>query len=223
MKRFADVRCVLFDLDGTLLDSAADLGGTANQMRMARGLRTLDGQAYRASAGSGARGMLKVAFAVAPEDDDFAELREEFLTLYERRMTRHTRPFDGIEDLLFALQRRGLCWGVVTNKQRRFTGPLTIALPLFHTAVTIVSGDTTPHAKPHPAPVLEAMRQAGVAPAQCVYVGDDERDILAGRYAGVRTVAARYGYLGEGAPIEHWGSDAVIDQPAELLNLLDLA
>ena len=223
MKRLADVRCVLFDLDGTLLDSATDLGQAVDAMRRERGLPSLPSPLYRASAGSGARGMLKVAFAVEPSDPGYAELRDEFLQRYEQRMTQTTQPFAGVESLLNALRERGLAWGVVTNKAARFTLPLTTSLPLFASARVIVCGDTTPHLNPHPASLIEAMRQAGVGPAQCIYVGDDERDMQAGKAAGVRTVAACYGYLGAGAQVDAWPADAVIDQPLELLNLLESA
>lgn len=223
MTRLVDVRCVLFDLDGTLLDSAADLGQAADDMRRARGLPSLAAERYRTSAGSGARGMLKVAFGVAPSDPGYGDLRDEFLLRYERLMLRSTRPFDGVEPMLERLLRQGMAWGVVTNKAARFTLPLTTAWPLFGTARVIVCGDSTPHLKPHPASLLEAMRRASAGPGQCVYVGDDERDILAGRAAGVRTVAARYGYLGADAQVDAWRADAVIDQPLALLNFLDLA
>lgn len=223
MKRLADVRCVLFDLDGTLLDSATDLGQAVDAMRRERGLPSLPSPLYRASAGSGARGMLKVAFAVEPSDPGYAELRDEFLQRYEQRMTQTTQPFAGVESLLKALRERGLDWGVVTNKAARFTLPLTASLPVFANARVIVSGDTTPHLKPHPASLIEAMRQAGVGPAQCIYVGDDERDMQAGKAAGMRTVAACYGYLGAGAQVDAWPADAMIAQPLELLNLLESA
>ena len=217
------VRCVLFDLDGTLIDSAADLGRAADDMRIARGLPSLPISDYRASAGSGARGMLGVAFGVTPADGGFTVLRNEFFDRYEQRMTMLTQPFDGAEALLQALARHGVPWGVVTNKSSRFVTPLLATMPMFTTASALVCGDTTPHTKPHPAPLHEAMRQIGVRPEQCVYVGDDERDMVAGRAAGMATVAARYGYLGAGAVVERWPADAVINSPAELLNILETA
>ena len=217
------VRCVLFDLDGTLIDSAADLGLAADDMRIARGLPSLPISDYRASAGSGARGMLGVAFGVTPDDDGFTVLRDEFFDRYEQRMTVLTQPFDGAEALLQALARHGVPWGAVTNKSSRFVTPLLATMPMFTTASALVCGDTTPHTKPHPAPLHEAMRQIGVRPEQCVYVGDDERDMVAGRAAGMATVAARYGYLGAGAVVERWPADAVINSPAELLNILETA
>ncbi len=223
MTLFANVRCVLFDLDGTLIDSAPDLGLAADEMRVARGMPSLPLEDYRAMAGAGARGMLGVAFGLTPQDSEYGVLREEFLDNYERRMTRQTHVFEGVEELLSGLRARGLSWGVVTNKAERFTLPLTAAMPLFADAVTIVSGDTTPHAKPHPAPVLEAMRRAGVQPEHCVYVGDDERDVRAGRAAGTGTVAASYGYLGQEGDLSAWQADAVIAQPGELLQFLNSA
>ncbi len=223
MAMLRGVRCVLFDLDGTLIDSAADLGRAADDMRTARGLPSLPISDYRASAGSGARGMLGVAFGVTPADDGFTVLRNEFFDRYEQRMTMLTQPFDGAEALLQALARHGVPWGVVTNKSSRFVTPLLATMPMFNTASALVCGDTTPHTKPHPAPLHEAMRQIGVRPEQCVYVGDDERDMVAGRAAGMATVAARYGYLGAGAVVERWPADAVINSPAELLNILETA
>lgn len=223
MAMLRGVRCVLFDLDGTLIDSAADLGLAADDMRIARGLPSLPISDYRASAGSGARGMLGVAFGVTPDDDGFTVLRDEFFDRYEQRMTMLTQPFDGAEALLQALARHGVPWGVVTNKSSRFVTPLLATMPMFTTASALVCGDTTPHTKPHPAPLHEAMRQIGVRPEQCVYVGDDERDMVAGRAAGMATVAARYGYLGAGAVVERWPADAVINSPAELLNILETA
>lgn len=223
MAMLLGVRCVLFDLDGTLIDSAADLGLAADDMRIARGLPSLPISDYRASAGSGARGVLGVAFGVTPADDGFTVLRDEFFDRYEQRITMLTRPFDGVEALLRALARHGVPWGVVTNKSSRFVTPLLATMPMFNAASAVVCGDTTPHTKPHPAPLHEAMRQIGVQPAQCVYVGDDERDMLAGRAAGVATVAARYGYLGAGAMVERWPADAFINSPAELLNILETA
>jgi len=211
---------VLFDLDGTLIDSAPDLGAAADQMRLDRGLPSLPIDAYRPMAGAGARGMLGVACGMTPDHAEFPAMREEFFRNYERRMTTTTHAFDGVPDLLQVLVKRSLQWGVVTNKSMRFTGPLTAAMPLFATAGAIVGGDSTPHSKPHPAPLLEAARQLGLAPQCCIYVGDDERDILAGRAAGMPTVAATYGYLGGTPEVHGWGADASIAAPLDLLSLL---
>jgi len=216
------VRAVLFDLDGTLVDSAPDLGSAADRMRLARGMPSLPLEDYRPHAGSGAKGMLGVAFGISLEHSDYETLREEFYVQYEACLTEQTRAFSGVAELLEALLQRGLRWGVVTNKAQRFSTPLTRAMPLFASASTIISGDTTPHIKPHPAPLLEAARRLNLAPADCVYVGDDARDILAGRAAGMLTVAARYGYLGAGADVSLWGADAEVNSPLEVLKLLDL-
>ncbi|KAF1019631.1 MAG: N-acetylmuramic acid 6-phosphate phosphatase [Paracidovorax wautersii] len=214
-----DSRAVLFDLDGTLIDSAPDLGGAANDMRAARGLHELPLEDYRPLAGSGARGMLSVAFGLAPGHADFDALREEFFSRYEIRMTQNTHVFDGIADLLGALQARGLRWGIVTNKMERFTLPLVRSIPLFASAAAVVCGDTTPHAKPHPEPLFEAARRLGLPPEHCIYVGDDHRDIVAGRAAGMPTVAANYGYLGAVDPLE-WRADWTIKSPLDLLQCL---
>ena len=220
---FKNIEAVLFDLDGTLIDSAPDLAAAADKMRTDRGLPSLPLAQYRPMAGAGARGMLGVAFGIAPGHVDFDSLKEEFFKNYEACMTERTYAFDGVADVIAQLNRAGLKWGVVTNKSERFALPLTRAMPLFETAQTIVGGDTTPHAKPHPAPLLEAARQIGTAPERCLYVGDDERDIAAGRAAAMPTVAAAYGYLGATAATDHWMADATIATPAELLPLLQLA
>jgi 2-phosphoglycolate phosphatase len=217
---FSHAQAVLFDLDGTLIDSAPDLGAAADKLRTDRGMPPLPLEHYRPMAGAGARGMLGVAFGMAPDHPDFPTLREEFFRNYEACLTERTRAFDGIAELVEAILQRGMPWGVVTNKAMRFTVPLTRAMPLFSSASVVIAGDTTPHAKPHPAPLLEAARQLGLAPQLCVYVGDDERDVAAGRAAGMATVAASYGYLGSRSDVAAWGADANARTPLELLSLL---
>lgn len=214
---------IFFDLDGTLIDSAPDLACTANQMRVARDLPPLPYEQLRCMVGSGARGMIGAALGIKPDAPEFEALKHEFLDAYERRMLQETRIFDAVHGLLDALHAHPLPWGIVTNKAERFALPITQSLGLAARAVAVIGGDTTPYAKPHPAPLLEAARRAGVAAQHCIYVGDDERDIIAGRAAGMRTVAAAWGYLGEGKAVHDWGADLTIDQPHQLLNWLSVA
>ena len=213
---------VLFDLDGTLVDSAPDLAGVGNDMRRDRGLPELPFERLRPMVGSGARGMVGAAFGVTPDDAAFPALRDEFLSRYESRLTRESRVFDAMLPVLDTLDAASVPWGIVTNKISRYTVPLVEALGLAARAAVVICGDTTPHAKPHPAPLLEAARRLGVTAARCVYVGDDLRDVQAGRAAGMRTIAVAWGYLGQGEPIGAWQADDVIDRPAQLLKLLSM-
>jgi len=217
---FAEVKAVLFDLDGTLIDSAPDLGAAADKMRTDRGLPSLPYELYRPMAGAGARGMLGVAFGMKPDHPEFPAMREEFFSNYERCMTERTYVFEGVAQLIASLVQHDVAWGVVTNKSMRFAAPLTKGMPLFASARTVVGGDSTPHPKPHPAPLLEAARQVGVKPIECIYVGDDVRDVQAGRAAGMPTVAATYGYMGS-TDVAEWGADTRIDTPLALLGLLN--
>jgi len=223
MTAFSKPKAVLFDLDGTLIDSAPDLGAAADKMRIDRGMSSMDYALYRPMAGSGARGMLQVAFGITEAHANYEVFKNEFLDNYQRAMTVKTTVFDGVDDMLTRLQQQGLMWGVVTNKSQRFTIPLSQQMDLFKTAGAVVSGDTTPHAKPHPAPLFEAARLLGLPPQDCWYVGDDERDIVAGKAAGMVTVAANYGYLGVENEVMHWGADFVIHHPKELADLLPKA
>ena len=217
---FSDVRAVLFDLDGTLIDSAPDLGAAADKMRVDRNMASLPLERYRPMAGAGARGMLGIAFGMTPEHPGYDAMREEFFVNYENCMTQRTYAFEGVPELISQLGALALPWGVVTNKAMRFTRPLTQGMSLFESAAVVVGGDSTPYAKPHPAPLLEAARQLSLEPGQCIYVGDDERDVVAGRAAGMGTVVASYGYLGSNSDTQLWGADAHIHAPLELLRLL---
>jgi phosphoglycolate phosphatase len=216
-------RAVFFDLDGTLADTAADLAAPVNAMRAARGLAPLPLDDLRPFASMGARGLIGRGLGVAREDPAFEALRDEFLSRYEAAMVVHTRLFDGIADVLDALERSDVRWGVVSNKVERYVRPILAALGVLDRAATAIGGDTTPHAKPHPEPLLHAARLAGVAPADCVYVGDDLRDVEAGRAAGMLTVAAAYGYCGADHPPQRWGADALVGHPSELSALLRIA
>lgn len=216
-------RVLLCDLDGTLVDSAPDLAGAANEMRAARGLAPLPYLALRPGASSGARGMLALALRLAPADTGYEPARAEFIDRYRQRLLCETRPFDDVPHLLDALERAGVAWGIVTNKARALAEPLSAAFGLWPRAAVLVAGDCTPHVKPHPAPLLEAARRLGVAAADCAYLGDDLRDVQAARAAGMGALAAAWGYLGHGEGPTRWGADAVLDSPAHVLQSLDLA
>lgn len=216
---FKGVRAVLFDLDGTLADSAPDLAAAVNSMRQSRGLEALPLAMLRPVASHGARGLLGVAFGSRPHHPDYDTLRVEFLNTYERDLCVATRLFDGVLPMIDAIEASGLAWGIVTNKAARFTDPLVELLQLHERAGAIVSGDTTAHAKPHPAPLLHAAEQMGITPEACVYVGDDLRDIQAGQAAAMGTIAAAWGYCADTDPAE-WGADVLIREPGELIALV---
>lgn len=212
-------RAVFFDLDGTLADTAPDLGLALNLMRRRRGLPDVPLAVTRPVTSLGARGLLEVGFNLVPGGPRYDSMRDEFLDNYERNLCHATRLFPGMPELIEALETNGLKWGVVTNKAERFTFPLLEQLGLRHRAAAVIGGDTTGKIKPHPDPLFAASRAAGVEAVHCLYLGDDERDIQAGRAAGMRVVAAAYGYLNDNDP-HHWGAEAVIDDPRELLALL---
>jgi 2-phosphoglycolate phosphatase len=214
------IRAVLFDLDGTLADTAPDLARVLNLQRAARGLLPLPVSYLRRYASMGARGLVMAGFDLDPNDDRFAPLCDEFHERYALDVCRETRLFPGIDEVLDWIEARQLAWGIVTNKIERYTLPLVKGLGLHGRARSIVSGDTTARAKPHAEPLLFASRECAIAPPECLYVGDDERDVQAGRAAGMRVAVARYGYLGVGRPPEAWGADALIDAPTDLLPYL---
>lgn len=211
-------RAVLFDLDGTFADTAPDLGRTINLMRAARGLAPVALADTRRVTSLGARGLLGVGFGIGPEHADYAAMREEFLRLYEMNLCQDTVLFPGIAALVEALEARRILWGIVTNKAERYARPLLQQLGYGTRAACLIGGDTTGHLKPHPEPLLAAARAIGIAAQDCIYVGDDQRDIEAGRAAGMRTVAVRFGYLNGSNP-ETWGADSLVSSPAEIEKL----
>jgi phosphoglycolate phosphatase len=208
------IRAVLFDLDGTLADTAPDMARTVNLLRDRRGLQHVPLAQVRPHVSKGARGMICSAFEITPEHPDFAALREEFLDAYGDNLCVDTRLFPGMEDLLGEIEARGIAWGVVTNKFERFARPLIDGLGLGARAAIVVGGDTCPRAKPYPDPLLFAAHHLAVAPAEALYVGDDQRDVEAARAAGMPVLAAGYGYLGDGPPVEAWGADGVVASAA---------
>ena len=214
------MRAVLFDLDGTLADTAPDLARALNRVRAAHGLAPLPAEIARPYTSSGARGLLKIGFGLAPGDERYETLRLQFLDFYAAEICVDTRLFDGMAELLDQLDRDRLPWGVVTNKAERFTLPLLQGLALAARAACIVGGDTTARLKPHPDPLLHAAAALALPPGDCLYLGDDLRDVQSARAAGMRSLAARYGYLGDGGPIESWQADAIIDHPREVLDYL---
>ncbi|HEV3426100.1 MAG TPA: HAD-IA family hydrolase [Paraburkholderia sp.] len=213
-------QAVLFDLDGTLADTAPDLAAAVNKMRHERGLDMVPLDDLRPLASAGARGLIGGAFGIGPEHHEFASMREEFLANYEADLCIETTLFPGIDAILDELDARSVRWGIVTNKVSRLTEPLVAQLGLDLRAGCVVSGDTTPHAKPHPAPLLHAARELDLAPERIVYVGDDLRDVQAGFAAGMVTVAAAYGYCGKDIPPARWHAQHVVQSPAELQKLL---
>lgn len=214
------MKAVLFDFDGTLADTAPDLAGAINAQRVARQLTPLPLERLRPVVSHGARGMLRVGFDLLPGQPDYDAMREEFLERYFANICIHTRLFDGVAALLDEVESRGIAWGIVTNKPHRFTTPIVQALRLDSRAACVISGDTAARAKPHPDPLLEAARRIGLDPAECLYVGDDERDVQAALSADMLPAVAMWGYLGDGNPPEHWGASHLLAHPNEVLRLL---
>jgi N-acetyl-D-muramate 6-phosphate phosphatase len=215
------LRTVLFDLDGTLADTAPELAHALNRVLEEQGAPPLPFAQIRPIASHGARGLIRLGFGLEPGHAGFESLRRRLLEVYQDRLGQDTHLFPGIPELLEALEQRGLNWGVVTNKPAWLTDPLMDTLGLSGRAACVVSGDTLPERKPHPAPLWHACRQVGSLPDECLYVGDARRDVEAGREAGVRTLVALYGYLGvEDAP-ERWDADGMVEQPSQILEWIE--
>jgi 2-phosphoglycolate phosphatase len=211
------IKAVLFDLDGTLADTAPDLGYAVNCMREARGLPPLPASATRPVTSLGARGLLNAGFGIAPDHPDYGAMREEFLLLYERNICRYTRLFPGTDELLSTLDARGLRWGIVTNKPEGLAVGVVEGFGWTRRCAVLVGGDTLPQRKPDPAPILLACERLGIAPGEAIYVGDDERDIVAARAAGMVSVAALWGYREPGDDPLQWGADHACTDPADLM------
>lgn len=219
--RLPALRTVLFDLDGTLLDTAPDLAHALNQVLINQGRAPLPFERIRPVVSHGGKALIELGFGIDEMDVGFADLRRQLLDIYRANLARETRLFPGMEEVLEGLSARGLNWGVVTNKPGWLTEPLLRELGLYEQAACVVSGDTVPERKPHPAPMLHACRLAGCEAPQCLYVGDAQRDIEAGRNAGMHTLAALFGYIQEEDRPEEWRADAMVEQPLEILDRVD--
>ena len=214
------INTILFDLDGTLVDTAPDLGYALNLQLARHGKPQLSDAAIRPFASHGSRGLIGLGFGVTPSDADFLALRDEYLELYDQVFTRSPKLFDGMDDLLKALEKQKLKWGIVTNKPRRFTQPLVRSMGLLSRAVCVVSGDDAAKPKPSPETLLLACKEAQVKSNQCIYIGDAARDIEAGRAAGMKTAVALFGYIDKTDKPHEWGADAMIKTPSDILTLL---
>jgi phosphoglycolate phosphatase len=210
------IEAVLFDLDGTLADTAPDLARTVNLMLESRGLAPVALEKVRPYVSQGARGMIMSAFSIGADHPDFPAMRTQFLDIYAGNLCVDSRLFPGMESLLAHLERESIAWGVVTNKLERLARPVIEGLGLGKRAAIVVGGDTCARAKPFPDPLVFAASSMGIAPHNVLYVGDDERDVQAARAAGMPVVVAGYGYLGNGAPPALWGADAILASPADL-------
>lgn len=214
------MQAVLFDLDGTLVDTAADLGYALNLQRQRHGLEFLPEAAMRPYASHGSKGLLQIGFGLSPEDASFDDMRTEYLDLYTEVLTRQPVLFPGMMETLSAIEQQGMSWGIVTNKPRRFTTPIVDALGLTARAGAVISGDDAPAPKPSPQTLLLACERMQLNPAATIYLGDAERDVQAGNAAGMTTLVALFGYLSETDRPREWGADGYIQQPQELLSYL---
>lgn len=214
------IKAVLFDFDGTIADTAPDLGRALNRQRMARNQPPLPIELIRTEASAGARGLLGLGFNLKPGDPEYPVMREEFLAFYAEQLCEDTCLFPGVARLLDQLDSQSIPWGIVTNKPARFTQPLMHLLELHQRSACIISGDDTPYSKPHPEPLLTACRQINMTADCCIYLGDDIRDVQASLAAGMKPIVALYGYLGNNEPPETWGASGLIDHPGDLLHYI---
>ena len=210
---------LLFDLDGTLADTAPDLGEALNQLLLEHGRGPLPMESLRPHVSSGARGMIGAGLGITPTDPDYPGLQQRFLSIYQDALCVGTRLFPGMDEHLGELEARGIPWGVVTNKSQRFAIPLMEGLGLRQRSLCIVCGDSAQRAKPHGHPMHLASALLGIAASACIYVGDDERDVISGRAAGMTTIIAGWGYLGDGKPPASWGADAIAASPQDILGM----
>jgi 2-phosphoglycolate phosphatase len=220
MTSYSPFEGVFFDLDGTLADTAPDLVAAANRLLRSKNRTEMPYELLRPMASAGARGLIQKSFGIDKDHPEFIFLRDEFLNYYEEALLVHSKLYEGMEELLKKLEDEKLPWGIVTNKQKRFTNPLTEQMGLLQRAHCVVSGDTTPFSKPHPEPILHAARLAKVNPQKALYVGDDIRDIASGRAAGMKTAVALYGYCGCDEPPHQWGADYQVQHPGDLLQIV---
>lgn len=214
------IRTVLFDLDGTLADTAPDLAYALNTLLVEQGQPALAFDTVRPHVSHGGLALIKLGFGLSPGDEGFTPLRQRLLEIYEANLTRETDLFPGMAELLAWIETNKMTWGVVTNKPEWLTQPLLEQLNLLHRAASVVSGDTVTNRKPHPEPMLLACKHTGSHSAECLYVGDAERDIEAGRNAGMRTIIVNYGYIGEDDQPGSWGADAMVETPEDIINWL---
>ncbi len=215
-----NIQCVLFDLDGTLVDTAPDLANALNTLLAAHNKPPLAFTRIREVVSQGGIAMIKLAFNITPEDQRFEPLKQQFLQLYQQQLYQHSRLFPGMENILQYLETHHILWGVVTNKPSWLTEPLLQGLNLTQRAACIVSGDTTAQSKPHPLPLLYACQQLSIMPKDCLYIGDAQRDIEAGKRANMMTLAALFGYLKADEDATQWQADAMINTPEEILAYL---
>ena len=216
---------VLFDLDGTLIDTAPDMGGALNNLLIEEKRQPLPLEHLRPYVSQGGLVLTRIGFGAHVDECEIEPLRQRFLQHYRAIVADNSRLFDGFDEVLHELERRGTPWGIVTNKPEWLTHPLLEGLDLAHRTAVVIGGDTLPNRKPHPQPLQEAAARIGVDCRGCVYIGDDERDIVAGRAASMKTLVAAYGYIEDATAIPAWQADGVIDAPTDLLRhpLLELA